>query len=209
MGKLFAEGETLSAPLSTVYLITSSSHNSQYSGYSAWQIAIPCVTLQYSSYTNQFRAFRGNRLESLMLCGKSHPELDFYPIQNRKDARVINSSVRVLTGGAKLPAADWQQPGLSGHNLSDSPDPRKISLWANICVLFVHKRTIFFYNATERSVLLWALFPLESHSQNWSSLQKAPAGSLSLAFLPQHFVYFLPSSAAPLIFAVSDSTSPG
>ena len=33
-------------------------------------------------------------------------------------------------------------------------------------------------------------------------LAKAPAGrSISLAFLPQHFVYFLPSSAAPLIIA--------
>lgn len=85
----------------------------------------------------------------------------------------INSSVRYTLTGAQLPAADWQQH----RNLSDSPDPRQITLWANISV-FLYIRD-WFLTALVGKVLLRALFScriiaMVHYSQNWPSCKSAP-----------------------------------
>lgn len=122
---------------------------------------------------HQFRAFRCKRLESLFLRGNRSHLREWHRSLIGAFFHWINSSVRYALTGAQLPAANWQQH----RNLSDSPDPRQITLWANISVfLYIRDR---FLSTLVGKVLLRVLFSCRiiakvHYSQNWSSCKSAP-----------------------------------
>lgn len=132
-----------------------------------------CDTVQHSSYTPPVQSFPVQTSGESVSARQSLAPARVAPLINWSFFHWINSSVRYTLTGAQLPAADWQQH----RNLSDSPDPRQITLWANISV-FLYIRD-WFLTALVGKVLLRALFScriiaMVHYSQNWSSCKSAP-----------------------------------